>query len=287
MEGNNTTDSNTANPNPESATNTGSPINGEPNATTDPNQGQAENGGGVANPQTGQSGGTANAPSPVDQTTKEPTFEELIAQVENREESKIPIKRPVGRPAVIDIDVVRQLRQAFLMGCNDTEACNYANIHRQRLYEFEQKYPEFADYKQAWRDNPRIKTKATIYKELDDPTMARWYAETKMSDEFHKRQELTGGDGEAIPVKIEYIVPKPEGANNNATEPKPTNQPEQPSNPAPTTTGEPIASESIPAGDGVPTIEVPIGGDGVPQNPISPDPQTAPSVADPNGQPTQ
>ena len=96
----------------------------------------------------------------------------------------------VGRPSVVTEEVVGKLRQGFLMGFTDEEACKYAQIHRDTLYEYQHKNPEFSDKKEAWKLNPILKAKVIIYKNLKDFKVAQWYLERKCRSEFSLRHEL-------------------------------------------------------------------------------------------------
>lgn len=216
--------------------------------------------------ESGANGGSATSPSPVVQPPPEPTFQELLDKAEEDQEKRTPVKRKPGRPQAIDADVLRQLRQAFLMGCSDEEACAYASIGARTLYDFQTKFPEFSQYKEEWKRNPILKARATIYSNLHKQSTAQWFAERKLKDEFSTRQEMTGKDGEAIPIAVEYIIPQPvkEEIKVDGTE-QPTNQPATDTSGAPAAGGEaPVIDIAVPA----PT-----------QDPVQTNPEAAPSVA--------
>ena len=48
----------------------------------------------------------------------------------------------------------------------------------------------FRNEKEQWKKNPIAKAKNTIFKNLDDPQIARWYLERKCKDEFSTKQEV-------------------------------------------------------------------------------------------------
>lgn len=112
-----------------------------------------------------------------------------------------------GRPTVMNDQTLNKLRDAFLMGCSDREACFYADISLQTLYNYQKDNPEYLEQKAMWKENPILKARNTVYKSLDQDDMAKWYLERKKRNEFATRQELTGGDKEAAPLKIEYVSP--------------------------------------------------------------------------------
>jgi len=99
-------------------------------------------------------------------------------------------------------ETVGKLRQAFLMGCDVTEACAFAEISRDTYYEYCKKNPDFPTKVERWQQNPILKAKATIYGNLSERETAKWYLERKKKSEFAQRSELTGADGEELAFKV-------------------------------------------------------------------------------------
>lgn len=99
-------------------------------------------------------------------------------------------KSNAGRPPKIDKDTLGKLESAFKMGATDREACYYANINPDTLYEYQKKNPNFTEQKEAWKQNPVLKAKHTIYKNLDDAKTAQWYLERKCKEEFSTQSKL-------------------------------------------------------------------------------------------------
>lgn len=63
---------------------------------------------------------------------------------------KSPAKKPtkkVGRPNIIDNTKLQKLREAFLMGCTDDEACLHTEITPATLYNYQNVNPEFLEQK--------------------------------------------------------------------------------------------------------------------------------------------
>lgn len=104
-------------------------------------------------------------------------------------------KNKVGRPLKIDNAVLEKLREGFLMGYNDEEACLFANIHPATLYHYQEKNPEFIEQKKLWKQNPLLKAKRTIFDNLDKAATASWYLERKCKDEFSPTHKLDFSDG--------------------------------------------------------------------------------------------
>lgn len=99
-------------------------------------------------------------------------------------------KRPIGRPAAIDQSCVDKLEQAFAIGCSKTEACLYADISRQTLYDYFKEHPDFLDKCERLKERPVLKARGTVVKSLDEPEHAKWYLERKLKSEFGTRNEV-------------------------------------------------------------------------------------------------
>ena len=98
---------------------------------------------------------------------------------------------PAGRPTVMTEEVVSKLEQAFSMGCSDLEACLFANISRQTLYDYQEKNPEFIDRKALLKQKMIFKARSVIADALNnkDENTAKWYLERKRKDEFSTKVE--------------------------------------------------------------------------------------------------
>jgi len=104
----------------------------------------------------------------------------------------------VGRPTVFTEDVLSKLKEAFLKGYSDTEACLYAEIGLSTLYSYQKDNPEYVDKKNIWKENQKIKAKNVINDALEkkDRDVAKWYLERKSKDEFSEKKNIdvmTGG----------------------------------------------------------------------------------------------
>ncbi len=124
-----------------------------------------------------------------------------------------PRKRPedrvkMGRPTVVTPEVLAKLEQAFGMGCSDKEACLYADISMDALYDYQNRRPDFAEWKAILKEKPVLKARSVVVNSLSDPETSKWYLERKTHGEFNARQalELTGKDGG--PITIAELVAK-------------------------------------------------------------------------------
>lgn len=95
------------------------------------------------------------------------------------------VKNSVGRPSKVTPLVVQKLEYAFALGCTDEEACFYADISKQTLYNYQEKNPGFIDRKEALKTRPIFLARETLLKGLqNDPDLALKMLERKRKDEF-------------------------------------------------------------------------------------------------------
>jgi hypothetical protein len=123
---------------------------------------------------------------------------------------------PYGRPTVMTPDVLDKLKQAFLFGCTDVQAAAFADIGVATLYHYQKENKDFQEEKEKWKENPVLKAKATVYKELDKPETAKWYLERKAKDEFSTRQETLAKD-EALLKKEQELEEEVEAEDDVVT----------------------------------------------------------------------
>lgn len=100
--------------------------------------------------------------------------------------------RKVGRPTIMTADVLAKLRNAFSFACPDEEACAYAGISVDVLYDFQRANPEFAKEKRELKMKPQLAVRQMLVKNIDkDLAHARWYATKKLPREFGEKMEVT------------------------------------------------------------------------------------------------
>ena len=102
------------------------------------------------------------------------------------------------------------MEEVFAIGGTDKEACFYANISHQTLYNYQEKHPEFVERKEALKEKPFLKARQTIVKSLDNPQYAFEYMKRKKKEEFSDRSEMTGADGEKLAFGVIYLPQKNE-----------------------------------------------------------------------------
>lgn len=115
-----------------------------------------------------------------------------------------------GRPKVINQTTLGKLREAFLWGCTDREACLYAGINPDTLYEYQKKNPKYTEQKDIYKSNPVLIARKSVIDALSsDPHLALKYLERKKSDEFSLKQTIDATVTEPVRITgFNYIVPK-------------------------------------------------------------------------------
>lgn len=111
--------------------------------------------------------------------------------------------RNVGRPTVVTESVLAKLEQAFIQSFTDEEACLFAWISPDALYNYIKKNPDFGEKKEALKKSPAMKAKNNIVKNInmwDIEDSKRWL-ERKSKKEFSTKQELDA----KVEWKLEWI----------------------------------------------------------------------------------
>jgi hypothetical protein len=106
-----------------------------------------------------------------------------------------------GRPTIMTKETISKLEEVFAIGGTDKEACFYADISHQTLYDYQAIHPEFVERKEALKERPILKARQTVVKSLENPSDAQWFLERKRKDEFSSRSEISS----EINVKVEKL----------------------------------------------------------------------------------
>lgn len=96
----------------------------------------------------------------------------------------------VGRPTVMTLEVLNKLEEVFALGGTDQEACMYADISHQTLYNYQKDHPDFIERKEALKEKPFLKARRTIIASLEDPNHAFKFMERKKKGEFGQSMEI-------------------------------------------------------------------------------------------------
>lgn len=115
-----------------------------------------------------------------------------------------------GRPSVMTDDVIQKLKEAFLIGATNDEACLFSGIAPATLYTHINANKEFSENISKWKQDPVLKAKRTIVENLDDPKISQWYLEKKKRDEFGeiKKIELETIDNKFAEMSVEEKAKK-------------------------------------------------------------------------------
>lgn len=110
-----------------------------------------------------------------------------------------------GRPTKMTELVVKKLEEAFLWGCTDVEACQYAGISRTTLTKYQHEHPEFLDKKERFKAEPFLRARKCLVESLEnDPHLALKFLERKLREEFSLHRVMTVND------KVRLEGPTPE-----------------------------------------------------------------------------
>ena len=107
-----------------------------------------------------------------------------VKEFEMPECLKLPEElRNVGRPTKMTETTVNILEHWFAEGCSDKEACLFAGIHKQTLYDYCKLNPEFTDRKESLKAYRTAKARQVTNKDLKDmnsqtrTSTAKWLEE--------------------------------------------------------------------------------------------------------------
>lgn len=90
-----------------------------------------------------------------------------------------------GRPTKMTDITLKKLEEVFALGGTDEEACFYAGISHQTLYDYQKKNKHFLERKQALKLKPILKARKEVIKGLDgNPEFSLKFLERKKRDEF-------------------------------------------------------------------------------------------------------
>ena len=100
-----------------------------------------------------------------------------------------------------DKEKLENIIVAKKIGGTDEISCYYGGIYKGDLDYFLKVHPHFLQFFKSLKESPKIKALTTMFNDLGNAETAKWYLERKMKDEFSKRSELTGRDGNAFMEK--------------------------------------------------------------------------------------
>jgi len=102
--------------------------------------------------------------------------------------------------------VVDKLSEIWQIGGNDYEAAMWARIDPATLTRYLAKNPKIVQIKDYLTAKPIIKARKTVYDNLDQPNMARWFLKKKRPEEFADKLALTGDNGAPLFKPVEIVI---------------------------------------------------------------------------------
>ena len=98
-----------------------------------------------------------------------------------------------GRPTIVTPETLQKLEYAFSMGLPDEQACLYANIAPQTLYNYQSKHPEFLERKVMLKQNITMRARLNIANEIaNGSTKDSWeWLTRKEKQEFSLKDDAT------------------------------------------------------------------------------------------------
>lgn len=101
-------------------------------------------------------------------------------------------KSNAGRPSIMNDATLNKLEYAFAKGMSDREACLFADISGQTLYNYCNAHPEYFERKELLKEMPKVKAKINIVEGIEngDTELSKWYLERKAKDEFSTKQDV-------------------------------------------------------------------------------------------------
>lgn len=104
-------------------------------------------------------------------------------------------------------ETIDKIEYVFAMGGTDIEACLYADISHQALYDYQEKHPEFTERKNKLKQTPLLRARTTIVKSLESDVNSAWkYAERKDPELKQKSEVDVTTGGEKVNSNIEEIA---------------------------------------------------------------------------------
>ncbi len=150
----------------------------------------------------------------TDRARKKAASKKVAKQSNSKMTVQKNVKPPVdeadvkmGRPTVMTEEVLGKLRALFTIGISDELACDVVGIHRDSLYSYQDKHPEFKEEKRLLKQNPVISAKKNVVAAIKNGDMktTRWYLERKCKDEFGKSVDVTSGGEKVTGIVFEFV----------------------------------------------------------------------------------
>jgi len=108
-----------------------------------------------------------------------------------------------GRPTVFTKEVIRKIEEVAALDGSVAEMAYYADIHPDSIYARLKTNKAFSDRINALRERPVLKARQTaVAKMTESYSNAMDYLARKKKVEFSTRSEVSGPDGDPIPLQV-------------------------------------------------------------------------------------
>ncbi len=108
-----------------------------------------------------------------------------------------------GRPTKRTPEVIKKIEEVAALDGSVEEMAYYAGIHRETLYQWLKEDKVFSDRIMELRERPILKARQTVVAKVSENySNAMDYLARKKKLEFSTRSEVSGPDGDPIPLQI-------------------------------------------------------------------------------------
>jgi len=114
-------------------------------------------------------------------------------------------------------EVMQELKDAFRLGMNNTEACLDANISERIFYNVLEVNEKLKEYFELLRKNVNMIAKRNIANKIIDKKdieLSKWWSERKNKKEFGPNLDMTSDGNELKPILVKFIDEKTTDNNN-------------------------------------------------------------------------
>ena len=105
-------------------------------------------------------------------------------------------------------ETISKLEEVFSLGGSDKEACGFAGISTQALYDHQNRDPAFAERKAFLKEKPILLARRSVLAGIQSyPDLALKFLERRNKAEFALKSEVDVTSGGDKVTAINYIVP--------------------------------------------------------------------------------
>ena len=121
----------------------------------------------------------------------------------------------MARPTKMTTEVIAKLEQAFAMGCNDLEACMYADISQATLYRYQEVHEEFRERKEVLKSNPVMLARSVLIDALADGDVNTAHKIIDRKEGSKVNVDHSTSDGSMRPTVIQLVPVSPDADSDD------------------------------------------------------------------------